>query len=174
MKKFLVYIHHNLINHKVYVGITCQINPNRRWKNGNGYKSNKYFTSAILKYGWENFEHIIVAKDISKESACEIEKELIKLYNSDNKEHGYNISSGGEISGFKDGRSSNPHYGLLFRKEKMKKAHDKFKKEHPAYSHDYYKKNKERLLEQHKEYVSKNKERINQKQRERRHNAKRR
>lgn len=48
MKKYCVYKHVSPSN-KVYIGITSK-NPLRRWENGNGYKNNKYFYRAILKY----------------------------------------------------------------------------------------------------------------------------
>ena len=51
-KKYCVYVHTNKFNGKKYVGITS-MNPKDRWKNGNGYSNNSYFTNAIRKYGWE-------------------------------------------------------------------------------------------------------------------------
>ena len=66
MKKiYIVYLHRNKINNKCYVGQTCQ-KPEARWGlNGNGYKDQTYFYRAIQKYGWDNFEHIILETDIS-------------------------------------------------------------------------------------------------------------
>lgn len=80
---------------KSYIGITRQ-RPNERWRNGHGYYQNPFFTSAIEKYGWDNFTHEILFDGLSKEDACEKEKELIRLYQSNVREHGYNLSSGGE------------------------------------------------------------------------------
>ncbi|AAV30164.1 putative truncated GIY-YIG endonuclease [Lactobacillus phage LL-Ku] len=37
---------HTTPNNKVYIGIT-KLDVNKRWKNGNGYKHNQYFTRAI-------------------------------------------------------------------------------------------------------------------------------
>ena len=90
---------HTCPNEKRYIGITSK-NPFVRWgKNGIGYKAhNKHFYSAILKYGWDNIEHRIIASDVSKECACEIEKNLIKEYQTNNREFGYNKSTGGECS----------------------------------------------------------------------------
>lgn len=48
---YIVYRHVSPDN-KMYVGITCQ-KINRRWENGNGYRSNPYFTRAIKKLGKE-------------------------------------------------------------------------------------------------------------------------
>lgn len=86
-------------NGKRYIGITGK-NPLVRWKNGRGYKAhNEHFYNAILKYGWDNIEHCIIASGISKECACEIEKSLIKEYQANNRDFGYNKSTGGECSG---------------------------------------------------------------------------
>ena len=93
---YIVYQHKNKINGKIYIGITSQ-EPELRWGvNGSNYKSSPHFYSAIQKYGWDNFEHNILFKNLSKEEACLKEQELIKYYNSMNREHGYNSTSGGE------------------------------------------------------------------------------
>lgn len=88
---------HTTPNGKVYVGITRQL-PHIRWKNGLGYLNNKHFIQAIKKYGWESIEHEIVASGLSKESAEELERKLIKEFQSDNREFGYNHLSGGNVS----------------------------------------------------------------------------
>lgn len=93
---FTVYQHKNKINGKSYIGITRQ-KPKHRWgSNGANYKSSPHFYSAIKKYGWDNFEHIILYENLTKEEACEKEQELIKEYNTMNREFGYNQTSGGE------------------------------------------------------------------------------
>ena len=93
---YTVYQHKNKINGKVYIGITSQ-NPEQRWRNGEGYKSSPHFYSAIQKYGWDNFEHNILFVELTKEQACLKEQELIKEFNSTNREYGYNSTSGGDI-----------------------------------------------------------------------------
>jgi len=95
-KKYYVYCHINKYNDKKYIGITCQ-KPEHRWgKNGNGYKGQSYFWNAIQKYGWDNFEHEIIFKNLTKNNACNKEIELISKYNTANRNFGYNRSSGGE------------------------------------------------------------------------------
>ena len=74
---YSVYCHINKINGKRYYGITSQ-RPSRRWRNGAGYVRNPYFSRAINKYGWENFEHIIIYKNCSKQVAEEIEQDLMQ------------------------------------------------------------------------------------------------
>ena len=63
-KKYLVYLHRNKINNKCYVGKTCQ-KPKTRWgKDGWHYHEQPYFYRAIKKYGWNNFDHIILEENI--------------------------------------------------------------------------------------------------------------
>ena len=94
MRKFYVYVH-VCPNGKRYVGCTKQARPELRWKEGNGYRYNKHFYSAILKYGWTNFQHEVFEVD-SAEEMYRKEVELISFYHSNDPEFGYNNSSGGE------------------------------------------------------------------------------
>ena len=94
---YTVYIH-VAPNGKKYVGITGQ-SVEQRWRiDGHGYKPQKLFYRAILKYGWENFEHIIIAENLSSAEAGKLEQELIEKYNTCNSRYGYNVSTGGENS----------------------------------------------------------------------------
>lgn len=93
-KTYCVYKHTNKINGKVYIGITYN-KPEVRWgNNGIGYKRQKFW-NAIQKYGWDNFDHEILFENLSDTQAYEKEIELIALYDSTNKEKGYNIALGG-------------------------------------------------------------------------------
>lgn len=96
MNNFIVYIHKNRINGKMYVGITCQ-KVNRRWRNGEAYKQNFHFYNAICKYGWDAFDHIIVKAGLTKTEACDEECRLIEKYHTTNERYGYNRSTGGEF-----------------------------------------------------------------------------
>lgn len=86
---------HTCPNNKKYIGITKQ-KVNKRWSNGYGYKSNKHFFNAILKYGWDNIKHDILFDNLTLEEAEEKEIELISLYNTTNEKFGYNLESGGK------------------------------------------------------------------------------
>lgn len=95
-RKYCVYVHTNKVNGKKYVGVTS-MKPEDRWKNGNGYPHNTYFTRAIKKYGWnDGFTHEIVTEDLLVEDAYQMERELIAEYDCINP-NGYNATSGGEI-----------------------------------------------------------------------------
>lgn len=91
---FYVY-KHTSPSGKVYIGITCQ-KPEHRWNNGRGYMYNRYFTSAIQKYGWENIKHEILVENLSQDQASALEMQLIKEYDSCNPAKGYNATFGGE------------------------------------------------------------------------------
>ena len=94
MDSYCVYVH-TTPNGKKYVGITKQL-PENRWKNGAGYLSSPHFWSAIKKYGWDNISHEVVCDGLSEAAACEKEKQLIALYRTNERELGYNQTSGGE------------------------------------------------------------------------------
>lgn len=95
-KKWCVY-KHTAPNGKVYIGITChQNNITRRFgQNGNGYKTQRKFYRAIKKYGWENFNHEILEKNLeSLDLANEREQYYIDLF--DSHKNGYNSTDGGD------------------------------------------------------------------------------
>lgn len=96
MGEFCVYMHINRANGKRYVGITRD-NPLHRWANGKGYRRNKHFYDAILRYGWDNFDHIILYTGLTESEACAKEQELIKEYGTQDKRLGYNLTNGGEF-----------------------------------------------------------------------------
>lgn len=89
MNNYIVYIHTNKYNNKKYIGITCR-DPKIRWGlNGNGYSLQDKFFNAIKKYGWDNFSHDIVAKNLKEQEAKELETYYIDLYDTIN--NGYNV-----------------------------------------------------------------------------------
>lgn len=68
-KKWCVYIHRNKTNNKAYIGITSRP-PRSRWgvlmeKNIAGITSLD-LQMQLKKYGWDNFEHIIWADELTK------------------------------------------------------------------------------------------------------------
>ena len=85
----------------IYIGIT-RYDGKSRWKNGLGYLSKspngKYhqpaMANAILTYGWENFTHEFLFKNLTEQEAKIKEQELILYYNS--YKQGLNCTLGGE------------------------------------------------------------------------------
>ena len=96
MDNYTIYMHRNKINQKVYIGITKQKCEDRWRHDGLGYKTQTKFFRAILKYGWDNFEHIILFENLSELEASQKERELIALYDSYN--NGYNADLGGSTT----------------------------------------------------------------------------
>lgn len=93
--EYTIYVHINNINKKIYIGQTKQKVKNRQ-RDGAGYKSSSYFYAAIQKYGQNNFKHIVLFEHLSLEEANIIEDELIKKFNSNNKQYEYNLNTGGK------------------------------------------------------------------------------
>lgn len=100
---YSVYYHKNNINGKIYVGKAKSIA--KRWgHNGNGYTVNRdtIFANAIKKYGWDNFEHVIVADGLSDTDACDVERHYIDLWKTNickyGNDYGYNMTDGGDGS----------------------------------------------------------------------------
>jgi group I intron endonuclease len=116
---YTVYMH-TTPSGKVYIGITKR-KPERRWNNGNGYKQNKHFYSAIRKYHWENIKHEIVKNGLTKEQACAKEIELIAYYDSTNPDKGYNHGTGGECGAL------GAHHSQEARKRKSELMKEEYK-----------------------------------------------
>ena len=97
-KIYYIYAHVNKNNGKIYLGQTKQSLSRRFRKDGIGYKNCSSFYNAIQEEGWDNFKHIILLEDLSLEEANLIEQYLIKKFDLQNPDKGYNLAKGG--SGF--------------------------------------------------------------------------
>ena len=96
MNNYTVYAHKNKINDKIYIGQTKQ-KPEKRWgNNGEGYKTSNKFYLAIQKYGWDNFEHLILATNLTQDIANYLEEYYISFYKTTDDRFGYNITTGGK------------------------------------------------------------------------------
>lgn len=93
--KYCVYAHINKANGKIYIGQTCR-KLRERWSNGLGYRGRNRFWGAIQKYGWDGFEHEVIASNLTKEEADNFERLLIKKLDTINPDFGYNMTLGGE------------------------------------------------------------------------------
>lgn len=120
-RNYTVYMHVNKENDKTYIGITCQ-KPEKRWGSNGVHYQDQPFGRAINKYGWNNFEHIILFENKTKDEAEFLEKLYIKIFLSNKRKFGYNLQDGGNINGLHSEES----------KQKMSEAHKgkKFSKEH--------------------------------------------
>lgn len=98
---YFIYKVVNLINNKFYIGKSN--NPQKRmtshiWcaKQEKDPKYRQYFQRAIRKYGSENFKLEIIEETDNEKLAFEREVYWILKTNSNNKEIGYNETTGGE------------------------------------------------------------------------------
>ena len=136
---YTIYTHINKQNGKMYIGQTS-VTPEQRWKNGNAYKNSRYFWNAIQKYGWDNFEHIILYSDLTSEEADYIEELLIRKYQTTDRNKGYNIRYGGNNSKYSEESKqlislhhadftgkNNPFYGKHHSEELKNYLRKKFK-----------------------------------------------
>jgi len=104
-KDYVLYCHVNRANQKRYFGITNDVE--RRWRNcGYYYMHNgqRAFASAIKKYGWNGFEHLIILTGLTRDEACDAEKKYIRDFKTNicryGNHYGYNMTDGGDgVSG---------------------------------------------------------------------------
>lgn len=94
LRTWTVYAHINKTNGKIYIGLTKQ-KPEDRWRDGKGYRNNVYFWKAIQKYGWDGFDHEIIASGLTKDEASKFEEVLIDLLDLLDHSKGYNLYRGG-------------------------------------------------------------------------------
>lgn len=135
MGRYVIYMHKNKINEKVYIGQTCQ-NPIKRWgTGGKNYKQSPLFWNAIQNYGWDNFEHIILETDLTHEEANQRESYYINFYKSNIKAFGYNLTSGGS-KGKPNEETRNKlkisHLGHQHTEEQKQKIRQNGKGQHPG------------------------------------------
>ena len=106
---------HLFPNDKMYIGITKDTLA-RRWARGNGYKRQPVVFSAIMKYGWDNIQHILLADGMTREEAELAEQYAIRYYKSNDRNFGYNLTEGGEgtkgLTSRKDASERMKNYNL--------------------------------------------------------------
>ena len=96
-KGYCIYAHLNLINDKVYIGISKDV-KNRWAGKEEAYKHSPAIYNAFKKYGWDNFAHIVMWDGMTKEEACKLERANIFMFKFAGMS--YNIADGGEgVSG---------------------------------------------------------------------------
>ena len=95
----LIYKITNLINKKLYIGLTtCPLQE--RWNNHKRCAKNdpRHLYRAMRKYGIENFKIEVVEETDSLQKLSELEDYYINLYDSRNPDIGYNLAAGGQTN----------------------------------------------------------------------------
>lgn len=90
--KHCVYKHTLRNDGRVYIGQTLATDV--RWS-PDRYRNCKRFYNAILKYGWDAFEHEIIIDGLTQGEANVCEIALIFAYKSTDDRNGFNICAGG-------------------------------------------------------------------------------
>lgn len=97
-----IYKFTNLVNNKVYIGQSTNIEKRKKshinnYINSNIKDYNTYFYRALRKYGIDNFKYSVIEVVNNKEELENREKYWINHYNSYKK--GYNSTPGGGVTG---------------------------------------------------------------------------
>ena len=92
---YKVYVWTNNITGLRYVGTTGTSMEKRAGTDGYHYQGSPRFYNAIQKYGFYNFSYEILADNLTKEAAADLEKRYIQEFDTTNPEHGYNLQEGG-------------------------------------------------------------------------------
>ena len=129
-------------NDKVYIGLTISLQQRKsvhKWKANTG--NTTYLYNALRKYNMvDTFELIVIDTADTEEELCEKEIGYILMYNSLDKEYGYNMTYGGE--------GVNGYHHTEDNREKMSELKMKYHKEHP----NARKEHSERLKALYKNY----------------------
>ena len=109
-----IYLAKNLITGKLYVGQTRLQIPQFRITAHKNDKGNTRFHNAIRKYGIDNFIFCwLHYKDLSEKKLNQYERYYIWLYDTQNRNKGYNITSGGDFSPMHDEETRIKHAKLM-------------------------------------------------------------
>ncbi len=148
---YIVYYHKNIVNGKIYVGST-KLTIQRRWNNGLGYKKQPAFYSDIVRYGWENFKHVIVGERLSESQAQAMERLYIQKFNSANPLYGYNQTLSGQGRLEPNGVLKTKISESLKGKYVGDKNHfyGKYGKKHPWYGHHHTEETRQKMSISHK------------------------
>lgn len=95
----IIYKATNKVNKKVYIGQTTKTLEKRKKQHIDRASKNiskcRKFSSAIRKYGADNFTWEILDTASTQEELNELEDKYIKQYDSINRDKGYNLKTGG-------------------------------------------------------------------------------
>ena len=96
--KYIVYLVTNLVTGKVYVGLSSRDISKRKIEHLRSSQGVPlfYFHSAIAKYGEDNFLWEVLQSNLTEKQASDAEVYYLSFFRSNEREFGYNMTSGGE------------------------------------------------------------------------------
>jgi len=96
-EKWTIYCHTLKTDGRRYIGLTSHT-MEKRWKEHikNSKSGRSYFQNAIRKYGYDAFEHKVLAQSWDLEGANETERTIIEQEDTRNSENGFNLALGGQ------------------------------------------------------------------------------
>ena len=100
----LIYLIENIVNGKIYIGQTIRSLKKRIAEHKSDAQNHKkkqcpYLHAAIRKYGWNNFKFHILDTAKSQEELDTMEVCWIDIFQSRNRNIGYNLEKGGRGTG---------------------------------------------------------------------------
>lgn len=124
---YVIYLIHNTLNNKVYVGKTNDLA--RRWRehishsiNPNSIKFPINF--SIAKYGKDVFEISVIQIFDNEKTCLEAEKYWISYFKSTDKNYGYNLTDGGDgVSGWHHTTESKNKMSISHKGMKLSERH---------------------------------------------------
>lgn len=156
---FLIYKYTNSKNGKIYIGQTSLTLEERAQSNGSNYKQCPRFYNAIKEFGWSAFIPEVLEEVETQQEAYAREVYYIDLYNSTNKNIGYNVEIGGKCGATSNDtkkiisekakeryidKTSNPMYGKKHTQESLKKMSEiKMGENNPMYGKTWTEKQRE-------------------------------
>lgn len=145
--KYIVYKATNFKN-KTYIGITCRSLTKRKSEHISRSKTTnqRYFHKALNKY---DFMWSVLEKNLDYKDALKLEKFYIQLFNSNDRNLGYNLTLGGE--GTLGHKMSEKTINLMKKNPKFKKIG----KKNIQYLQNYYKINPDARSKIMKKWYSK-------------------
>ena len=147
----IIYKITNKINNKIYIGQTIR-SLFERVKDYKLYKTNGYLINSFNKYGFDNFEFSIIDTATSIQELNEKEKYYINLFNSYDRNIGYNI----ELGGNNCSASEETRKKMSISHKGIKQSEEWVKKRIPLKGSDEAKKHGRPKTDEERKYISEN------------------
>jgi group I intron endonuclease len=131
-----IYCYRNKINNKKYIGQSVNLKARKRCFGREYRYSGKLFQNAVKKYGKENFEYSVLTH-CKKEELNYFEQFYISRLKTNNREYGYNLTSGGDSNFFRSEEWKKNIRDSWSRERRKKKSDESTGEKNPNYGHKW-------------------------------------